>query len=375
MDIGLPKERRPFEFRVGLTPVSVRTLKDLGHRLYIEKGAGEAAGFSNEDYESAGGTIVYNEEEVYIRPDLLVKFSRPTYVELQMMKENLIIMGFLYLHATKRDKIELIYEKKITSISCELIKVNNDYPVLGAISSLAGQVLPSIASQHLDNLHSGPGIVLGGAPGVPPAEVVIIGCGNAGFEVARNFIQVGAQVTVLDRDPNRLKELHRSLGMGSRVVSMLSTKFSIEKAIKFADVLVLAVQVPGERSPILITEQMVKTMKNRSMIIDLSIDQGGCSETSRLTNHKSPTFIKHGVIHYCVPNLTSIVARTASHAYNNSLRPFLCKIANSSNVKELVSDPIIKTGIVTYKGEISHASLQHKLDTSVTPEESPKQSI
>ncbi|MHA2103443.1 MAG: NAD(P)-binding domain-containing protein, partial [Candidatus Hodarchaeales archaeon] len=346
----------------------------LGHRVYVENDAGEAAGFHNEAYEQAGGIIVYDEEEIYGRPDLLVKFSRPMYSELQMMKEGMILMGFLYLHATKRDKIELILEKQITSISCELIRTNGDHPVLGAISALAGQLVPQIASQHLNNLHGGPGVVLGGGPGIPPAEVVIIGCGNAGSEIARNFIQVGAQVTVLDPNPSSLKRLHQSLGMGSRVVTMLSMQSTIEKVVKYADVLVLAVQIPGKRSPILITEEMVKTMKSRSVIIDLSIDQGGATETSRLTNHKSPTFVKHGVIHYCVPNLSSIVARTASYAYNNAFRPFICKIADSKDVKELISDPIIKTGIVTYKGEVSHPSLQKKVDSSVSLEETQRHS-
>ncbi|MFW9928010.1 MAG: alanine dehydrogenase [Candidatus Thorarchaeota archaeon] len=367
MDIGLPKERRPFEFRVGLTPATVRTLTEQNHRVYVENGAGESAGFHNDEYERAGGIIVYDEEEIYARPDLLAKFSRPMYSELQMMKEGIILMGFLYLHATKRDKIDLIMDKKITSISTELIYDNNEYPVLGSVTSLAGQLLPPIAFQYLNNLHDGSGILLGGAPGIPPADVVIIGCGNAGFEAAKNFLNSGAQVTVLDRDLNRLKIIHRFLGGGSRIVSMLSTKFSIEKVVKYADVLILAIQTPGKRTPVLISEEMVKTMKPRSIIIDLSIDQGGCAETSRITNHGSPTFIKHNVIHYCVPNLSSIVARTASYAYNNALRPYLCSVVNNP-LEMIKKDSILSSGLVTYKGEIVHPSLKQRVEASASSE-------
>ncbi|HKZ43208.1 MAG TPA: alanine dehydrogenase, partial [Candidatus Hodarchaeales archaeon] len=361
MDIGVPKERRPYEFRVGLTPSSVRALTGLKHRVYIEKDAGAAAGFSNDSYERAGGIIAYDSDEIYGRPDLLVKFSRPTYSEIQLMKEGIIVVGFLHFHASKRDKIELIVRRKISALSCELLEEHGEFTVLGAVSSLAGQMTPAIAAQCLNNLHGGSGILMGGAPGIPPAEVVVVGCGNAGSESARFFANAGAQVTVLDRDLSRLKSIYRSLYCSGKIITMLSTQSNLEKTARFADVLVLAAQIPGKRSPIVITEEMVKTMKQKSVIIDLAVDQGGNCETSHPTTHSSPTFEKHGVIHYCVPNMTSIVARTSSYAYNNALLPYLIKLVSEDSRKALESDPILSRAVVTLEGTIIHPSLKERL--------------
>lgn len=365
MDIGVPKERRPFEFRVGLTPSSVRVLVSEGHRVYVENDAGKNAGFNNEEYERVGAIILYDEEEIYARPDLLVKFSRPMYSEIQKMKDRQILLGFLQLHASKRDKLDLLVEKKITAIGCEFLYDGNTYPVLSSMSMLSGQLTVSIASQLLNNLNGGLGILLGGAPGIPPAEVVIVGCGAAGCEIAKNFLITGAQVTVLDTDVNRLKPIYHSSIFGSKFVTMVSNTINLEKTVKFADVLVLAVQVPGKRTPILITEDMVRSMKPRSIIIDLSIDQGGCAETSHPTNHGSPTFTKYGVIHYCVPNMSSIVARTASYAYNISLLPFILSLVNSG-LDGLDNNAMLRSALLTYKGNIIHKSLQIRIGNSIS---------
>ena len=365
MDIGVPKERRPFEFRVGLTPSSVRVLVSEGQRVYIENDAGKNAGFSNEEYQRAGAIILYDEDEIYARPDLLVKVSRPMYSEIQKMKNQQILLGFLQLHASKRDKLDLLVEKKITAIGCELLSDGNTYPVLASMSMLSGQLTVSIVSQLLNNLNGGLGILLGGAPGIPPAEIVVVGCGSAGSEVAKNFILAGAQVTVLDNNLNKLQSIYNSSFFGSKVVTMVSSPINLEKTVRFADVLILAVQVPGKRTPILITEDMIKSMKPRSIIVDLSIDQGGCAETSRPTNHGSPTFVKHGVIHYCVPNMSSIAARTASYAYNNTLITFLQSLINSG-LEGLDTNALLRSALLTYKGTIVHKSLQVRLESSIS---------
>ena len=366
MFIGVPKESRPFEFRVGLTPASVKVLVEMGHTVYIEQDAGSMAGYSNIQYEQVGGTIVYDREEIFVRPDILIKFSRPTYEEITMMRDGIVIMGFFHLHASKRDKIELLKDKKITVISYELLQDENEYVILKPISCLAGKLIPTIAGQLLTNLHGGSGIILAGAPGIPPAEVVIIGAGNAGSSIARQFINIGAQVTILDKNLRQLERI--SDKTGAKVVTMLSSASNVAKAVAYADIVVTCAQSVGNIAPIILNDDHIKSMKERSVLIDLAIDNGGNSTTSRPTNHGSPTYIKYNIIHYCVPNISSIVARSASYALNNSILPYLTKLLDQTNIgliKTLKTDPFWKTGIVILEGEIIHDSLKTRLKQSV----------
>lgn len=366
MFIGVAKESRPFEFRVGLIPSSVRILVEMGHTVYIEQDAGSMAGYTNLQYEQAGGIIVYDREEIFVRPDILIKFSRPTYEEITIMKEGLIIMGFFHLHASKRDKLELLKDKKITVISYELLQDKNEFVILKPISILAGKLIPTIAGQLLTNLYGGAGIILSGAPGIPPAEVVIIGAGNAGSAIARQFINIGSQVTVLDADIKQLEKISEMTG--SKIVTMLSSANNLAKAVSFADIVVTCAQSVGTLAPIILTDELVKSMKERSVLIDLAIDAGGNSATSRPTNHGSPTYIKYNVIHYCVPNISSIVARSASYALNNSILPYLTKLleySKKSLIDKLKEDKFWKTGIVISDGQIIHDSLKARLEQSV----------
>lgn len=362
MDIGVPKESRPFEFRVGLIPSSVKTLVDLGNRVYVQDNAGSLAGYTNLQYEQAGAIIVYDQEEIFARPDIIVKFSRPTYEEITLMKDNLIIMGFFYLHATKIDKLDLLKEKKITVISYEFLK-----DILKPISIIAGKLIPTIAGELLTNLHGGAGIVLSGAPGIPPAEVVIIGAGNAGNTIAKQFIDLGAQVTVLDNNINQLERLSDLIG--SKLITMLSTTHNLLKVMTYADIIITCAQTRGEVAPLFITDEMVKSMKERSVLIDLAIDSGGNSTTSRPTNHGSPTYVKYNVIHYCVPNISSIVARSASYAFNNAIIPHLTRLLDLSGqsvFEKLQSDDFWKNGITILEGKIVHESIQARLKNSAT---------
>lgn len=366
MDIGVPKESRPFEFRVGLTPSSVKTLVEMGHRVYVEQEAGSMAGYSNLEYEKNGAIIVYDKEEILVRPEVLIKFSRPTYDEITLMKEGLVIMGFFHLHASKRDKLELLKEKKVTVISYELLHDGTEYSILKPISILAGKLIPTIAGQLLTNLNGGAGIILPGAPGIPPAEVVVIGAGNAGSTVARQFINIGAQVTVLD---NNVKKLERLSDLtGSKVVTMVSTPHNIEKVMTYADIVVTSAQSIGNLAPILLTDDHIKSMKERAVLIDLAIDSGGNSTTSRPTTHGSPTYVKFNTIHYCVPNISSIVARSASYALNNAIMPYLTKLLEKGDetiVSRVKSDPFWKTGIVFLEGEPVHQTIKTRLKQSV----------
>ncbi|MCD6401534.1 MAG: alanine dehydrogenase [Anaerolineales bacterium] len=361
MNICIPKERRDSEYRVGLTPAGVHLLTKSGHKCYIEHEAGIGSGFSDYDYQQAGGLIVYSGEEIYGRADLLLKVSRPIKEEFHWMREGQTIMGFLHLIAGRAEKTKILLEKKITAIGYEIIQ-NDDgsLPVLIPMSQVGGRMVPQIAAKMLQNNSGGKGILLGGVPGVPPAEVAILGGGTSGRAAARIFISMGASVYVLDRNVEKLRELDREFP--GRIVTMVSHSFNLEKICKFADVLVGAVLVPGERSPILINREMVKSMRPRSIIIDISIDQGGCIETSRPTTHSNPTYLEEGILHYCVPNLTGVIGRTATHALNNSSWDFIKQMANTGIETALQENRALMRGVYTHHGEIKNTSLYNALE-------------
>jgi alanine dehydrogenase len=360
MNISIPKERRDSEYRVGLTPAGVRLLTKDGHTCFVEHKAGVGSGFSDFDYQQTGAQIVYSGDEAYGRADLLLKVARPTVQEFGWMREGQTLMGFLHLAAGRADKSELLAKKNITAIGFEIIQDDDGkLPVLIPLSQLGGRMVPQVASTLSQNNHGGKGILLGGVPGVPPAEVVILGGGTAGSSAARNFIGMGASVYVLDHNLARLREL--DLEFRGRIVTIVSHTFNIEKVCRFADVLVGTVLVPGVRAPIIVSRDMVNSMRPRSIILDLAIDQGGCVETSRPTTHSNPTFIEEGVIHYCVPNLCGVIGRTATHALNNASWPFVQRIAALGTEKALEDTKALRRGIYTHRGEMIHSSLHKKL--------------
>jgi alanine dehydrogenase len=358
MDIGIPREHRTDEYRVGLTPAGVGLLTAMGHSCYVEKSAGLGAGFSDLDYEREGGKIVYSPLELYARSMLLLKFARPTAEEIDMLNEGSIVLGFLHLVVSRRERIETLLRKNVTAIAYDLIQADNGtLPVQVPLSQAAGRLTPAIAATLMQNNHGGKGILLRGVPGVPPAEVVILGAGAFGTAAANAFLRTGASVYVLDRDLAKLQALDEGQGMYGRLVTMVSHPFNIRKATRFADVLVGGILVPGERTPMLVTREMVKRMKPRSVIIDASIDQGGCIETSRLTTHRDPTYIEENVIHYCVPNMTSVVARTATHAFNNAAWPFIHEIALHGLEHALSVLPPLKRGVMVHNGRVVNSTL------------------
>jgi alanine dehydrogenase len=353
MDICIPKEVRAYEYRVGLPPAGAELFVKYGNRVYVESGAGEGAGFGDEDYSRSGAQIVYSREEVFGRADLVLKFTRPLKEELEMMRDGQCIAGFMHLAAARQDKIDLLLSKKITSIAYEQVQKANGYrPILTPLSQMGGRMVVQVAARLLQNNHGGRGILLGGVTGVPPAAVVIIGAGVVGSTAAIAFIGVGAQVTVLDSDLQRLQKLQSE--SHSPFVTMLSTPYNIRRASSYADVLVGAVLIPGERAPIVVSREMVANMKPRSVILDLSIDQGGCVETSRPTNHGSPTFEEEGVIHYCVPNMSGVLGRTATYALYYGAYPYLEAIARDGLEQALKSKPSLERGVNTKKGQVVH---------------------
>jgi len=355
MNIGIPIERRPFEFRVGLSPAGVEILTQQANQVYVEHEAGQGAGFSDQEFERAGARIVYSAEEVFMRGDLLLKVARPMKDELEWMRPHTTVLGLLHLASAREDKVEVLLEKKITSIAYEQIEdADGSLPVLRPFSQIGGRMTASIAARLLQNNWGGKGVLLGGVPGVPPAEVVILGGGVVGHFAADAFLGLGAHVTVIDNDINVLQKIYDRF---PNVVTMISTKRNLERATKFADVVVGAVLMPGKRTPILLTREMLRAMKPRSVFIDVSIDQGGCSETSRPTTHELPTYMEEGVLHYCVPNIPGVVARTATHAFVNSAMPYIEEIANLGVQAAIERDPAIARAVNTHQGELVHLRL------------------
>ncbi len=358
MEFGVPSEVRSKEYRVGLAPAGVDTLTKAGHSVYVERGAGAGAGFDDEDYRTVGARLVYSAEEAWRRPEVVVKVTRPTAAEHAYFQGQ-TVLAFLHLAVSSPDLLAALRERKMTAIAYEMIQAEDGtFPVLHATSEVAGRLAPIIAGSLLETMTwrtsdenpDGRGILLGGVPGVPPANVVILGAGVIGRNAARAFLGTGAQVTVLDSDLRKLSGLDDWLH--GRVVTMLATPYTIGKAVTFADVLIGAVYVAGHRAPVLVTRDMVRTMRPRAVIIDFSIDQGGCVETSRPTTHRDPIFIAEGVVHYCVPNVPARVARTASYSLTNALLPYLSDIGVLGIDAALRTRSALRRGLNVYRGAL-----------------------
>jgi len=349
MYIGIPKESRPFEYRVGLSPAGVEILTQNGHQAFVEHDAGVTAGFSDDDYEKAGARLVYSTEEAFGRADLLLKVARPIQEELNWLRPNTILCGFLHLASAHQDKIDLLLEKKITSIAFEQIQApDGSLPVLRPFSQIGGAMAAQIAARLLQNNWGGKGILMGGMPGVPPAEIIILGAGVVGTYATQMCLGMGAHVTVID---NNLAAIQRIWDRFPNIVTKMSTRRNIERSVLYADVVIGAVLVSGQRTPILVTREMVRSMKPRSVIIDVSIDEGGCVETSRPTTHEHPIFIEEGILHYCVPNMPGAVARTAMHAFVNSAMPYIIEIA-ALGTESLLSNPSLEPAVNTHEGRL-----------------------
>ncbi|MBM3181051.1 MAG: alanine dehydrogenase [Chloroflexi bacterium] len=356
MNIGIPKESRPFEYRVGLSPAGVEILSQSGHQVFVEHEAGVTVGFSDEDYEKAGARLVYSTQEAFGRADLLLKVARPVQAELDWLRPGTILAGFLHLASTQQDKIDILLEKKITSIAFEQIEApDGSLPVLRPFSQIGGAMAAQIAARLLQNNWGGKGILMGGMPGVPPAEIVILGAGVVGTYATQMCLGMGAHVTVIDHN---LAALQRIWDRFPNIVTKISTKRNIERSVIYADVLIGAVLSPGQRTPILVTREMVRSMKPRSVIMDISIDEGGCVETSRPTTHERPIYIEEGVLHYCVPNIPGAVARTATHAFVNSAMPYITEIA-ALGPDAILSNLSIEAAVNTHNGKLHNLVRLH----------------
>lgn len=356
MRIGIPKEVLLEEKRVSLAPAGVDTLVKAGHNVFIETQAGIESHFTDADYERVGATIVYSAEEVFQRAELIAKISPLTEREAEMLQPEQILFSFLHLAVGRKNIIDKLISKKITAISYELIEKNDQLPVLQSMSEIAGQLAIQVGEKYLcSDIPGSRGILMGGITGVAPAAVVILGAGIVGLNAARSALGRGAQVIVLDKDLRRLQRIENLLNR--HVTTVKANPYTIARGAKFADLFIGAVQVKGEKSPNLLTEDMVKTMKKGAVIVDVSIDQGGCVETSYPTSLSEPVFVKHDVIHYCVPNMPALVSRTATYGLTNASIEYMLNIANNGLTDALLGDVGLAQGVCTHNGYCSNETV------------------
>jgi alanine dehydrogenase len=366
MIIGVPREIHRHEHRVGLTPMAVARLAERGHSVIVEHDAGMSAHFANEDFEKAGAQIVHSRDEVYKRPDLICRIGMIAPEELEHLKPGMVICGFHHLAVTAPNHIERLMELKATLIGYEIIHDwDGNLPVLIPLSEMAGQMILDVAAQYLQTQAGGRGVLLGNVPGVPPATILVLGAGHVGYIVARQALARGAHVIVFDVDLKKLRAINHDLG--GQVVTITVGQEKLEQYLAIADVVIGAVLIPGGRSPYVINEEMVKKMKRGSVIIDASIDQGGCVETSRPTTIDNPTFVTHGVVHYCVPNMTTNIARTASRALANSALPCIMELVEKGVETALWDDPGLAAGVYLYRGKMVNMRVGESLGIAVTP--------
>ncbi len=355
MRVGCPKEIKVHEYRVGLTPESAAELVRAGHEVFLETKAGEGIGAPDSVYEKVGVKILPNADEVFAKAELIVKVKEPQAVEIARLKPKHTLFTYLHL-APDPEQAEGLMKSGATCIAYETVTdAAGRLPLLKPMSEVAGRMSIQVGAHFLEKANGGRGVLMGGVPGVRPADVVILGAGVSGYNAAQIAVGMRARVTVFDKNPARLEELDREFN--GRLETVYSTKAAIEEAVKEADVVVGAVLVAGAAAPKLITRAMLKTMRPGSVLVDISIDQGGCFETSHATTHSDPVFTIDGVIHYCVANMPGAVARTSAFALNNATLPFALALANKGYKQALQDDPHLANGLNVYEGAIAHEAV------------------
>jgi alanine dehydrogenase len=363
--IGIPREAAFQENRIALTPDAVAVLASNGHRVIVETRAGDGAHFSDKDYSEAGAKIAYEKKEVF-EADLLIKSAPVSEPELEYLKTGQTIISPIHLPVMKTHILEKMMEKRITALSFENLKDDSGHnPIVRSMSEIAGSAVMLIAGQYLGSANAGKGVLLGGISGIPPTKVIIIGAGIVGEYAARTALAVGASVKIFDNNIYKLKRLQNN--MGARLWTSVIEPKILAKQLKTCDVAVGALSSTGGRTPIVVTEEMVSMMRPGSVVVDVSIDRGGCFETSEITSHEKPVVNKYGVIHYCVPNIPSGFARTASQAVSNVLMPLLLEIGDEGGLEKLVWHKFnIRTGIYLFKGALTNIHLSQRFNLKYT---------
>jgi alanine dehydrogenase len=355
MIVGLPKEIKDNEYRVGLTPAGVKTMNDYGHTILVEGQAGEGSGISDDEYRAAHGEIVASAREVWERADMIVKVKEPVSPEYQMMREGQLL--FTYLHLAPDSKLtKVLLEHKVTGIAYETITNDEGHlPLLTPMSEVAGRMAIQVGAHYLQKTEGGRGVLVGGVPGVLPAKVCIIGGGVVGINSIKMAVGLGANVVVLDVNLERLRYLDDIFG--SRIKTLVSNPFTVQEECANADLVVGAVLIPGASAPKLVTHRMLRTMQKGAVIVDVAVDQGGCIETTKPTTHSNPTFYVDDVLHYCVANMPGAVPRTSTFALTNATLPFALKLANRGFKDAIKKDANLKSGVNTYKGQITYQAV------------------
>jgi alanine dehydrogenase len=367
MLVGVPKEIKDSEYRVGLIPSTVRELTRNGHHVVVERNAGVGAGLADADYRAVGAEIVADADAVYARGELIVKVKEPLAAERGKLRQGQVLFTYLHLAADPQQTADLIASGVIAIAYETVTSPHGTLPLLMPMSEVAGRMAPHVGARCLEKENGGRGVLLGGVPGVPPADVMILGGGVAGSHAALISAGMGATVTVVDRNPDVLRRVASQLG--ARVRTVFSTSDAIETLCRRADLVIASVLIPGAAAPKLITAATVKAMKPGSVIVDIAIDQGGCSETSRPTTHSAPTYIVDDVVHYCVTNMPGAVARTSTFALNNVTLPFVLALADKGYRRALGEDSHLRSGLNVYEGKITHRAVAEALKLKFIPPE------
>ena len=367
MLVGVPKEIKDSEYRVGLVPSAVRELTRNSHHVLVEKSAGLGAGLTDADYRSVGAEVVPDADEVYARSELIVKVKEPLAPERKKLRAGQVLFTYLHLAADPQQTAELMASGVIAIAYETVTSSHGTLPLLTPMSEVAGRMAPHVGARCLEKENGGRGVLLGGVPGVPPADVAILGGGVAGSHAALISAGMGATVTVIDRNPDVLRRV--STQLGARVRTVFSTSDAIETLCRRADLVIASVLIPGAAAPKLITVETVKAMKPGSVIVDIAIDQGGCSETSRPTTHSAPTYILYDVVHYCVTNMPGAVARTSTFALNNVTLPFVLALADKGYRRALGEDEHLRRGLNVFDGMVTHRAVAEALKLKFTPPE------
>lgn len=359
MTIGIPKEIKTDEFRVGLTPQNVASLVRDGHSVVIQSGAGEGSGFGDFEYIDAGAKIVDSAKELYANATLIVKVKEPQPSEYDLLNSSHILFCYLHL-APLPDLVSALVKNRVCAIAYETVTVGNELPLLKPMSEIAGKMAPIVGAHYLSRYEGGEGVLISGVHGVSPANVLVIGAGNAGFSAAKIAVGMGADVTVLNRSSPKLEELKKSLPNAKTEV--FSSEI-LRELLKDADIIISTVLIHGgERAPKLITREMLREMKKGSILVDIAIDQGGISETSRPTTHSDAIYIEEGVLHYCVANMPGAYPKTATLSLSNATFPYIKKLADEGSVGAIKSTPSLGLGVNVFNGEITNRAVAETLN-------------
>ncbi len=365
MVIGVPKEIKDHEYRVSMTPDGVTTLRQRGHEVWIEPSAGLGSGYGDEEYCSAGALLAGSKDELFEKAELILKVKEPFLSECHLFHPGQILFTYLHLAAFP-ELTKTLQEKKVTAIAYETTETHDgSLPMLKPMSEIAGRMSVQVGAQYLEKIHGGRGVLLGGVPGVEPARVVVLGAGVVGSSAVRIAVGMGAQVTVVNLDVERLRHLDDQYH--GRIVTLASSAASIDHAVRAADLVIGAVLVPGAKAPKLVSRSLVAQMKPGSVIVDVAVDQGGCVETTKSTTHSDPVYTVEGVLHYCVANMPGIVPRTSTAALVNTTLPYLLQIASLGVDRAIQADPGLAKGVNLKDGQVTHPGVAEAHGLRFTP--------